>query len=133
MPILDAERALAAPRHPALRIAHIPNRGRGVMAGAPIGAGDLLEVCPAIPMAKRDETTPETTIHDYCFFWDEPPAEEAVALGMMSLCNHSPTPNADFETDVPNGVIRFVALRDIEKGEEITIDYVIPLWFEYRE
>jgi len=23
-----------------------------------------------------------------------------------------------------------VALRDIEEGEEITIDYGIPLWFE---
>ena len=50
----------------------------------------------------------------------------------MSLLNHSSTPNADFETDIPNRTIRCFALADIAAGAEITIDYGIPLWFEAR-
>ena len=46
----------------------------------------------------------------------------AVALGYGSLYNHSYTPNAHY-VDVDQCRKRFVALRDIEAGEEITINY----------
>lgn len=48
----------------------------------------------------------------------------------MSLLNHSDDPNAWFEPDFPRRVIRLYADRHIAGGEEITIDYGIPLWFE---
>ncbi len=132
MSALAADRSLLeAPRHPAMRIAEIPGKGRGVIAGDPIAEDDLLEVVPVLPFAQRPDGV-TTSADDYCFYWDEPPFEEAVAFGMLSLMNHSPEANAIFVTDIPARVIRVYAARAIAVGEEITINYGIPLWFEYQ-
>jgi SET domain-containing protein len=48
----------------------------------------------------------------------------------MQFTNHSDTPNASFTRDFDALTMTFTALRDIEVGEEITIDYGIPLWWE---
>ena len=45
--------------------------------------------------------------------------------------NHSCSPNAFMK--VLHDHILFIALRDIEPGEEITIDYGCALWFEPEE
>ena len=41
--------------------------------------------------------------------------------------NHACRPNC--EAVLRKGQMEFVALRDIAPGEEITYDYVVPLWF----
>ena len=46
----------------------------------------------------------------------------AVALGYGSLYNHSYQPNARYD-DVGRLTKVFSALRDIEPGEEITVNY----------
>ena len=122
--------ALAAfPRHPALRVAELPGKGRGLVGVAPISRGETLEVAPVIPL-RRDELGARTDgIFSYPFDWPEPPYAEAVALGVISLINHSATPNADFEIDIPNRTIRLFTTAAIAPGQEITIDYGIPLWF----
>ena len=123
--------ALAAfPRHPALRVAELPGKGRGLVGVAPISRGETLEVAPVIPL-RRDELGARTDgIFSYPFDWPEPPYAEAVALGLISLINHSTSPNADWQLDIPNRSIRLFAARDIPAGEEIAIDYGIPLWFD---
>jgi len=123
---------LDLPRHPALRVADFPGRGRGLVAGAPIRKGELLEIAPVIPLRREDLGAREKGIFSYPFDWPEPPYAEAIALGLVSLLNHSSAPNADFETDIPSRLIRCFALADIAAGAEITIDYGIPLWFEAR-
>ena len=122
---------LACPRHPALRVADFSGKGRGLVAGGPISAGELLELAPAIPLRREELGNRTEGIFSYPFDWPDPPFAEAIALGMLSLVNHSPTPNADFETDIAARTIRLFAQRDIAEGEEITIDYGIPLWFEF--
>lgn len=123
-PVLDLQ------RHPALRIAEVDGRGRGLAAAAPIASGALLDVAPVVPMTAADAAARGTILYDYPFLWNDPPFVEAIALGALSMANHSPSPNARFETDVPGRAVRLYALRDIAAGEEITIDYGIPLWFE---
>lgn len=123
---------LEAPRSAALRIVEVPGKGRGLTVATPVVAGTLLEVAPALPLAPGSGPQPGTTVYDYTFFWGEPPFEEAIALGMISLCNHSPSPSARFETDIATRTIRLYALRDVSAGEELTIDYEIPLWFEAK-
>src|SRR4051812_24365095 len=62
----------------------------------------------------------------------------ALALGYGSLCNHSYRPNARYEDEGPQAR-RFVALRDIGAGEEVTVnDNGSPtsrkqLWFDLAE
>ena len=117
-------------RHVALRIAEREGRGRGLIAVSAIPAGALLDVAPVIPMTAADAAAPGTVLYDYPFRWDDPPHVEAIALGAISMANHATDANARFETDIPAKVVRLYALRDISAGEEVTIDYAIPLWFE---
>jgi uncharacterized protein len=53
----------------------------------------------------------------------------AIALGYTSLLNHAYTPNCDFIRHIDALLIDLVAARDIEPGEELTIDYQMTLWF----
>ena len=118
--------------HSSLGVVEMPGKGRGVVATAPIDAGALLEVAPVIPLAANDQPPRTSVLYDYPFLWDDPPFIEAIALGFISMINHSDKPNAQIETDIPNKVVRLTALRDIAAGEEVTFDYAIPLWFDAR-
>ena len=44
-------------------------------------------------------------------------------MGYAGLYNHSSSPNAAYQIDYVNELIRHYAIRDIREGEEITIDY----------
>lgn len=123
---------LDLPRHSALRLTEIDGKGRGVVALEPIQSGALLEIAPVIPLAAASQPPRTSVLYDYPFLWDDPPYIEAIALGLISMINHSDTPNAQFETDIPNRVVRLTALRDIAAGEEVTFDYGIELWFDAR-
>jgi SET domain-containing protein len=119
-----------APRHEALRLTDIPGKGRGVVAIEPIQSGALLEIAPVIPLTTESSPMPDQILYAYPFLWDDPPFIEAIALGLISMINHSDEPNAQFETDIPNKIIRLTASRDIAAGEEVSFDYGIPLWFD---
>src|SRR5262249_22778378 len=95
----------------------------------------LIERCPVIILnpAERDRIG-STILEMYCFCWGTD-SEMAIALGYGSIYNHSYEPNAEFNRAVGEGAIDFVALRDIDRGEEITINYnglpedQSPIWF----
>jgi len=57
---------------------------------------------------------------DYVFDWGK--GTVALALGYGSLYNHSYAPNARYDDEGQRTKI-FTALRDIEAGEEITVNY----------
>ena len=48
----------------------------------------------------------------------------------MQFANHSTDPNAGFTRDFESLTMTFIALREIEAGEEITIDYGSPVWWD---
>jgi len=109
---------------PGLFIMETPNRGKGVFAGLPISEGDSIEVCHIVKIAKAEiPIIHKTRLHDYYFLWGEDLEEAALALGFGSLYNHQLFPNANFFLDLENETIDIVAIRDIEPGEEITINY----------
>jgi SET domain-containing protein len=101
--------------HPTkFRVAASPIHGRGVFARTAIRRGTLITSAPALVI----ENDPgETT--DYVFDWDG--GATAIALGALSLCNHSQNPNAEVVTE--NDEFHLIALRTITPGEEILIDY----------
>jgi uncharacterized protein len=114
----------------AVRVASIAGKGRGLVALRAIAAGSLIDVAPVVPLTETDRPPPGSVLYDYPFHWDDPPFVEAIALGIVSLANHSSQPNAAFEADYARREIRMTALRDVLPGEEVLIDYDIPLWFD---
>jgi hypothetical protein len=122
-----------------LRIATMGPRGRGVLADAPIGKGELVERSPVLVIPHQDRAAVDGTIvFTYVFMWEHDTIEEdlyrhegraAIALGFTSLLNHSYAPNCTFIRHIDEFVIDLVALRDIAPGEELTIDYQMTLWF----
>jgi len=98
--------------------------GRGVFADAPIRRGEIIEVCPVIPLTKSDEEKLGQTILDYYMFaWGREQQAACIALGFGGLYNHSSSPNAVVYEVTSESRIEFVALRDIEPGQQIFIDY----------
>jgi SET domain-containing protein len=51
-------------------------------------------------------------------------------LGYGSYYNHSKTPNVDWYTDEENRTFIFFALRDINREEELLINYDNGIVFE---
>jgi hypothetical protein len=114
-------------------------RGRGVVADARLVRGQLVERSPVLVIPHTDRAViDDTVVFTYVFMWEHNTVEEdlyrhegraAIALGFTSLLNHSYAPNCEFVRHIDELVIDLLALRDIEAGEELTIDYQMTLWF----
>ena len=92
----------------------------GVFALETIRRYELLEEAPYFAVAK-EELTGSPICEAYSYWLSDDTS--LLAMGCAGLYNHSFEPNADFELDRINEVIRHYALRDIEAGEELTLDY----------
>jgi uncharacterized protein len=127
---------LNAAQHASVTSGHSPGKGRGLFAPSYIPRGAPIEEAPVVVVpAAEVEHLDRTILGDYYFCWGEDKSEAALLLGECSLCNHSFKPNAMFTLIPERQAIRFTALRDIEAGEEITVNYngqpddPKPLWF----
>ena len=104
--------------------------GRGVFARRPIGEGTIFERAPVLFIPRQqvfDESNrPRRAcrLSWYVYDWGNEDGEEyvVVALGYGSLYNHSYQSNAIYRMESPD-TIEFVAVRNIEVNEEITINY----------
>lgn len=84
----------------------------------------LIERAPVLVLSAADcETIRQTHLRSYYFEWGEDDTQAAIALGYGSLYNHSYTPNARFEFLEREQCIEFVAIKEIEIGEEVLINY----------
>ncbi len=107
-----------------LHVRAIRGKGRGIVAGRPFGEGELIERIPVIVIpADEWELVAESVLSAFCFSWGDDNDATAIALGHGSLFNHSYEPNAFAELRMRQRLIEFRALRDIDEGEEITINY----------
>jgi len=104
----------------------ISKAGRGVFATVDIQKGETIEVCPVLRISKEDYLNVKKTIlREYYFMFsgDENSAEVVITLGYGSLYNHSYEPNATYIKKPAEDVIEFAAIKDIKKGEEISVNY----------
>src|SRR3954466_2785574 len=82
------------------------------------------------------ESRPGSVLSHYHFAWGK--GTGALALGYGSVYNHSYRPNARYD-DVGPQTKEFTALRDIEPGEEIVVNYNgnprsrTAVWFDVIE
>ncbi len=111
-------------RHPLIYFGPSSLHRRGVMTAGAIGAGSVIEICPMLVLSTSQlERIHHSELHDYYFLWGEGQDQPAIALGYGSLYNHSPHPNATFSFDYQDETMLITSIRDIQEGEEITLNY----------
>jgi uncharacterized protein len=103
-------------------IKQVNGKGRGVFAKRAIPEGTVVERVPVlvVPLPNVRGVHNDPALSRFCFLRTRNTA--AIALGYGSLYNHSYTPNATYE-ECDDATMLFRALRDIDPGEEITINY----------
>jgi len=107
-----------------IRIAAIPGQGRGVLSRRKISKGELIERAPVIIITDKEwPHVANSILSDYAFDWGEKDEHAVIALGYVSIYNHSYSPNAKLEESLDELTMDIVALKDIEVSEEITINY----------
>src|SRR5918992_22361 len=117
-------------RPPMYAIRRIPGKGRGVVATQDVPAGAEIVTCPVIVYDWTDAGRIEKTrLGDYNFRFGEQSQRSCIVLGVISLCNHDDSPNAELVCREHEETMTLVALRPIAAGEEICIKYRRPLWF----
>jgi uncharacterized protein len=106
----------------AIEVKRVRGKGRGVFARRSIHHGELIERVPVVVLKINDVKDSEgwTGLAAYCFHWTK--GTLALALGYGSLYNHSYRPNARYD-DLEGQIKEFIAIRNIEPGEEITVNY----------
>lgn len=111
--------------------------GRGIFAARTIQEGELIHQAPVIVCpGNQYYKLKKTALRDYYFNWGKNYDHVAIALGYGSLFNHSYSPNAIFENNLKQETVDFFALKEIEAGEEIFVNYngdpddKGPLWFD---
>jgi len=102
-----------------------PNAGRGVFAKERILEGELIEACPVVSLddPKDRARLRKTGLVNYYFLWGDTRDHAAICLGWGSVYNHSFEPNARYEKAMQDSRMDFYALRDIEAGEEVVVNY----------
>lgn len=128
-----------------LYLKDVVGKGMGVFCKDALKNGVEIESCPAIIFNEIDAAFIDQTILYNYYFSTKFLSEKSIsafniqdkdkagiiALGMLSLCNHSESPNASIEKIVENGNISFIlrAIREIQPDEEILISYG-TVWFD---
>jgi len=108
-----------------IEVRRVSKKGRGVFARRRIPKGTVIERVPLIvvPIGEVFGQAQRSKLADYVFKWTRDTV--VIALGYGSLYNHSYQPNAHFY-DEGHLTQVFTAIRDIQAGEEITVNYNGP-------
>jgi hypothetical protein len=117
---------------PAAKVSAVPEgleikegrHGRGVYATRAFAKGDPVESCPTLELPSDSVSG---RLGDYVFGSGEDENEVILLLGFGMLYNHSYEANLEYIQEGPR-LITFVTLRDVEAGEELTIDYGEEWW-----
>ena len=109
---------------PYLYIERIGNKGRAMFTNQRIAANILIESSPVLVMKKDDrEFLDKTLLHDYIFEWGIKKDKCCIAMGYLSMYNHSYKSNCEYFMNFEEEIIEIKTVRVIEKGEELTINY----------
>ena len=122
---------------PCLFIAPSSKHGRGVFTNEVLEAGKTIEISPVIILPASDRLHIDNTLlHDYIFEWGDDLLSACVALGYLSIYNHSYAANCVYEMDFDNATISITTVKPVAAGDELFINYnaepdnTKPIWFE---
>jgi len=123
--------------NPSLHVLHVHGKGRGVFTSELISADSIIEISPVIVLRPGDrEHIDKTLLHDYIFEWGADKKECCMALGFVPIYNHSYASNCEYFMDYEESQMMVKTVRDIQPGEELTINYngdwndETRIWFE---
>jgi uncharacterized protein len=123
--------------HSALSVQESPQKGRGVFTKEKLVAGVVVEISPVIVFDNTDrKKLEETALYNYIFEWGDDNSQCCVALGYISMYNHQSPANCEYVMYFDEALMKVTTMRNIEKGEELTINYSTdwneekPVWFE---
>ncbi len=124
---------------PILYIMETAQRGRGVFTTESIPAGTTIEIAPVIVLNPSERAVVDNTLlHDYIFEWGVDEKQAAVALGYVSIYNHSVDANCKYDMDFEHKTIQIQTKREVAVDEELCINYNgdgvtdKPVWFEMK-
>ncbi len=106
---------------PLIEVKKVKGKGRGVFAKKRIAKGTLIERVPVVlvPIASFAGGRQNKFVNTYLYVWDEEHMAICLVYGLMY--NHSFESNAKYIFG--KNQMTYRARRDIEAGEEITINY----------
>jgi hypothetical protein len=124
---------------PFLFISITPAMGKGVFTSEDIASGQVIEISPVIVMSETErKLLDQTLLHDYIFEWGDETNQCCMALGYVSIYNHSYRSNCEYDMDYDNEIITIKTVRFVASGEELFINYngdwndSKPLWFNAK-
>ena len=124
---------------PCLFIAPALHMSRGVFTSEHLEANTVIEISPVIVMSKEErKLLDKTLLHDYIFEWGPDKKQCCMALGYISMYNHSYKSNCEYEMDFDHAIILIKTMRFIREGEELFINYngdwndATSVWFDVR-
>lgn len=94
--------------------------GRGVFSTKKIKKGDLIFIDPIL-LIKENHISVKSIVYSYWYAFDK--KHNCLALGKGSLFNHSLTPNVKGKLNKKNKTLSFFALQNINKNEQLFINY----------
>lgn len=122
---------------PILTVAPSEKRGRGVFTFEDIPENTVIEISPVLVLPAGDRKLVEQTLlYDYIFEWGDDNREACIALGYLSLYNHSYAANCEYDMDFESALMTIRTVRAVAKGEELFINYNAtandrsPIWFD---
>lgn len=122
-----------------LYIADTDQMGRGVFTSEEVSKGSVIEIAPVLVMSAAErKLLDKTLLHDYIFEWGEKSKECCMALGWVSVYNHSYQSNCEYEMDYGRKTITIKTVRRIKAGEELFINYsgswdaTKKVWFDAK-
>ena len=102
----------------------VRGRGRAIFARRRIAMGEVIERAPVIVLPKKQwPNVKKSILENYAFDWGKNDQDSVIALGYVSIYNHSYSPNAKLEQLTDELLMEVTALKRIEAGQEITINY----------
>jgi len=100
------------------------SKGRGVFTKERIEKDTVIEESPVIVMPPEDRINiDKTLLHDYIFAWGKDEKQCCMALGFIPMYNHSYSSNCEYFMDFEEETIQIKTVRQIEAGQELTINY----------
>lgn len=91
--------------------------------------GEIVEICPIIFVGVEAKAVPN--LKNYIFEIEKHHGKYGVVLGYGSLYKHSETPNLEFAYNRTNRQMYFIAARNIQAQEELSINYGKDFWDEF--
>lgn len=125
-----------------IEVKHISlKKGKGAFAKIDIKKETTIDIGHVLLIPNKDYVNfKDTIIVNYTFTWEDPKTKgeytNAIALDICQFINHSYNPNITYVYDYNNQTIEYIAIKNISKGEELTVNYNgkvkdnSPVWFD---